>query len=73
MTEWRGERQAREARITAGRTLAQGKIVPASAVVDLLEAVLRPGDRVCLEGDNQKQADCLARGLSACEIGRAHV
>lgn len=72
MTEWRGERQAREARITAGRTLAQGKIVPASAVVDLLEAVLRPGDRVCLEGDNQKQADCLARGLSACDPGKIH-
>jgi malonate decarboxylase alpha subunit len=72
MTEWRGERQARDARITAGRTLAQGKVVPASAVVDLLEAVLRPGDRVCLEGDNQKQADCLARGLSACDPGKIH-
>jgi len=26
----------------------------------LLEAVIRSGDRVCLEGDNQKQADFLA-------------
>jgi malonate decarboxylase alpha subunit len=26
-------------------------------VVPLLEAIMRPGDRVCLEGDNQKQAD----------------
>ncbi len=72
MTHWRGERQARDARIEAGRALADGKVVPAGAVVDLLEAILRPGDRVCLEGDNQKQADCLARALSACDPDRVH-
>ncbi|WP_267421545.1 malonate decarboxylase subunit alpha [Methylobacterium sp. GC_Met_2] len=72
MTEWRGERRARDARIAAGRAHATGKVVPAVAVVDLLEAILRPGDRVCLEGDNQKQADCLARGLSACDPGKIH-
>ncbi|SFS32392.1 malonate decarboxylase subunit alpha [Methylobacterium sp. yr668] len=72
MGEWRGERQARDARIAAGRAHADGKVVPAGAVVDLLEAILRPGDRVCLEGDNQKQADCLARGLSACDPGKVH-
>ncbi|MCJ2141244.1 malonate decarboxylase subunit alpha [Methylobacterium sp. E-066] len=30
--------------------------------------MLRPGDRVCLEGDNQKQADCLARGLALDQL-----
>jgi malonate decarboxylase alpha subunit len=72
MSEWRGEKLARDARIRAGRAHAQGKVVPARSVVDLLEAILRPGDRVCLEGDNQKQADCLARGLSACDPGKVH-
>ncbi|MHC2105442.1 MULTISPECIES: malonate decarboxylase subunit alpha [unclassified Methylobacterium] len=72
MTQWRGEREARDARIAAGRAHADGKVVPAGSVVDLLEAVLRPGDRVCLEGDNQKQADCLARGLAACDAGKVH-
>ncbi|MGU3667411.1 malonate decarboxylase subunit alpha [Methylobacterium sp. A49B] len=72
MDDWRGERQAREARIAAGRAQADGKVVPAEAVVDLLEAILRPGDRVCLEGDNQKQADCLARALSACDPEKVH-
>ena len=72
MTEWRAERQARDARIQAGRAHADGKVVPAGSVIDLLEAVLRPGDRVCLEGDNQKQADCLARGLAACDPGKIH-
>ena len=72
MSGWRREREARDARIEAGRALAEGKVVAADKVVDLLEAILRPGDRVCLEGDNQKQADCLARGLSQCDPSRVH-
>src|SRR6195952_3161701 len=72
MTDWCKQRTARDARIAAGRDYADGKVVPAANVVALLEAVLRPGDRVCLEGDNQKQADCLARGLGACDPERVH-
>ncbi|HHN81338.1 MAG TPA: malonate decarboxylase subunit alpha [Methanomicrobia archaeon] len=40
------------------------KVVDASDCVALLEAVLRPGDRVYIEGDNQKQADFLAACLT---------
>lgn len=72
MTDWRKERTARDARIERGRAHAEGKVVQSAAVVGLLEAILQPGDRVCLEGDNQKQADCLARGLSACDPARVH-
>ncbi|GEP11215.1 malonate decarboxylase subunit alpha [Methylobacterium gnaphalii] len=72
MTDWRSEKMARDARIEAGRVHAQGKVVRGDAVVDLLEAVLKPGDRICLEGDNQKQADCLARGLAACDPTKIH-
>ncbi|WP_430912457.1 malonate decarboxylase subunit alpha [Methylobacterium sp. sgz302541] len=69
---WRQERTARDERIAAARPLADGKVVSAKDAVALLEAVLRPGDRVCLEGDNQKQADCLARALSGCDPARVH-
>ena len=72
MTDWRSEARLRDERLAAGRVHAHGKVVPADAAVDLLEAVLRPGDRVCLEGDNQKQADCLARALAACDPARVH-
>ncbi|AWN41245.1 malonate decarboxylase subunit alpha [Methylobacterium durans] len=72
MSGWRQERAERDARIEAGRAHASGKVVPAGRAVDLLEAVLRPGDRVCLEGDNQKQADCLARALSLCDPAKVH-
>ena len=43
--------------------LATGCIVSADNIVPLLEAVIEPGDRVCIEGNNQKQADFLARSL----------
>src|SRR6195952_1303909 len=72
MTDWCKQRTARDARIQAGRSHAEGEVVPAAAVIQLLEAILRPGDRVCLEGDNQKQADCLARGLGACDPAKIH-
>ena len=40
--------------------------------IALLEAVIRPGDRVCLEGDNQKQADLLAQCLAAVDVQKVH-
>jgi malonate decarboxylase alpha subunit len=39
-------------------------MVAPSASTALLQAVIRPGDRICLEGDNQKQADFLAACLA---------
>jgi len=38
----------------------QGFVFAAKDTVKLLEAVLRPGDKINLEGNNQKQADFLA-------------
>src|SRR5713101_6152852 len=69
MRTWR---EARDARIDAGRALAKHKLVKARDAVALLEGVIRPGDRVCLEGDNQKQADFLARCLAAVDVHRVH-
>src|SRR6201984_2414298 len=63
---------ARDARIRAGSNLAKGKIVEARDATALLEAVIRPGDRVCLEGDNQKQADHLATALAGVDNSRVH-
>src|SRR5580698_272347 len=72
MTDWRKAQAARDARVEAGSKLARGKIVEARDATALLETVIRPGDRVCLEGDNQKQADLLARALAAVDIGKVH-
>src|SRR5262249_5075785 len=37
-----------------------------------MEAVIRPDDRVCLEGDNQKQADLLSAALIAVEPAKVN-
>jgi hypothetical protein len=58
--------------LEAGRRYAKGKIVPSASAKALLEAVIHPGDRVCLEGDNQKQADFLAEVLAGVDPSRIH-
>jgi malonate decarboxylase alpha subunit len=72
VTAWQRHREARDARIAAGSKLARGKIVEARDATRLMEAVIRPGDRVCLEGDNQKQADLLSGALLAVDVARVH-
>jgi len=64
---WTRRRTARNTRLEAAASLARGKVVEASNATRLLEAVVRPGDRVCLEGDNQKQADLLSAALLAVD------
>ena len=64
MVDWQSERRVRDERLKAGSKFAKGKIVAPKDATALLEAVVRPGDRICLEGDNQKQADFLAACLA---------
>jgi malonate decarboxylase alpha subunit len=64
MTDWQKQRSERDARLDAGSRYASGKMVSPESANALLEAVIRPGDRVCVEGDNQKQADFLAEVLA---------
>lgn len=49
-----------------------GKVVATDAIGTLLEAVIEPFDRVCLEGNNQKQADFLAGALVGVDPAVVH-
>ena len=49
-----------------------GRLADPARITALLEAVIEPGDRVCLEGNNQKQADFLAGALCAADPARLH-
>ncbi|MCK9898453.1 malonate decarboxylase subunit alpha [Frankia sp. AgB32] len=69
---WTSRRDRKRSRLAAASSLASGRVVPTDSVVDLLQAVIDPGDRVALEGDNQKQADFLARALAQVDPGRVH-
>jgi malonate decarboxylase alpha subunit len=64
----RNERLRRAAN-ALGATL-DGKVVASERIADLLHHVLEPGDRVCLEGNNQKQADFLAQALAGLDPAR---
>ena len=72
MAEWDAEKRDREQRLEAGRQFAKGKMVAPGDATKLLEAIIRPGDRVCVEGDNQKQADFLAGALAKADKGKVH-
>jgi malonate decarboxylase alpha subunit len=76
MKVWDTLAQNRAARLArASATLsgaADGKAVPAERLADLLHSVIESGDRVCLEGNNQKQADFLARALAALDPARVN-
>ncbi|HOK41162.1 MAG TPA: malonate decarboxylase subunit alpha [bacterium] len=54
-----------EERILAGKKfcLNNSKFIRKEDTSKLLESVIKKGDKVCVEGDNQKQADFLAREL----------
>src|SRR5260221_2146063 len=51
---------------------AGGKLCPADRATQLLEAIIEPGDRVAIEGDNQKQADFLAAALASVDPAPIH-
>ncbi len=72
MSQWRKQRAERQSRLEAAGKYAHGKLVSAENTKALLEALVRPGDRVCLEGDNQKQADFLADALASVDKSRIH-
>lgn len=60
------ELDTQERKKKADELLVEGKVVAAENTVKLLEAVIKPGDKVNLEGNNQKQADFLADCL--CKV-----
>ncbi|WP_265565407.1 malonate decarboxylase subunit alpha [Streptomyces hygroscopicus] len=62
----------KRARLARVEPLLQGKVLPTERTVEALEAVLLPGDRVALEGNNQKQADFLSRCLAQVDPSVVH-
>ena len=60
--KWDTRRQEKNRRID--RLGIAGKVLPRDDLPAMLEKLIAPGDRVVLEGNNQKQADFLARMLA---------
>jgi malonate decarboxylase alpha subunit len=60
---WATRREEKRRRIESVQAWMQGPILSPEKIVDALELLIKSGDRVVLEGDNQKQADFLSRSL----------
>ena len=69
---WNHRRKAKADRLAATAAYRNGKVIDGTQLRETFEELLRPGDRVALEGDNQKQADFLSRTLAQCDPQRVH-
>jgi len=70
--QWDLRRREKQRRIDAVRHLAEGPVLRTDRIVEALESLVASGDRVVLEGNNQKQADFLARALVQLDPGRVN-
>lgn len=64
---WNTQKVRRQKKLDLAEQKGFGKQVDAQLAKELLETVISCGDRVCLEGNNQKQADFLSKTLSQCD------
>ena len=62
--KWNTRRQAKQLKIEMASKYADGVVIPTQDIVKVLETLIKAGDRVVLEGNNQKQADFLSRSLA---------
>jgi malonate decarboxylase alpha subunit len=72
LRSWTTRREDKATRLAAVADYVDRKLVRRADIVPVLEGLLRPGDRVALEGNNQKQADFLSRSLVEVDRGRVH-
>jgi malonate decarboxylase alpha subunit len=76
LRQWDTRRQEKQRRLHAVRHLADGPVLRPDRLVEALESLVVSGDRVVLEGNNQKQADFLARSLvqvDPARVGQLHM
>jgi malonate decarboxylase alpha subunit len=59
-------------RLAAVSPFADGRILAQEKIVQALETLIQPGDRVVVEGNNQKQADFLSRALARVDPKRIY-
>ncbi|MFY2249639.1 malonate decarboxylase subunit alpha [Priestia megaterium] len=73
---WTTRRDQKAARLAKIDQLHKGKLLDNEHIIEALELLISPGDKVVLEGDNQKQASFLSKALnevSADKINGLHM
>ena len=69
---WTTRRDEKRRRMHLVQSWMRGPLLPREHIVEALEALMVSGDRIVLEGDNQKQADFLSRSLVKVDPGKLH-
>ncbi|HJV00650.1 MAG TPA: malonate decarboxylase subunit alpha [Burkholderiaceae bacterium] len=69
---WDTRRSEKRRRLAAVAHLCDGPVLRADRIVEALQQLLVSGDRVVLEGNNQKQADFLAKALARVDPDRVN-
>lgn len=73
---WTTRRDQKAVRLAKIDHLLKGKLLGNEHIIEALELLISPGDKVVLEGDNQKQASFLSKALnevSADKINGLHM
>lgn len=61
---WTKRRQAKQRKRDMVSQYVDGVVIPTADIIQVLEILIQPNDKVVLEGNNQKQADFLSRALA---------
>src|ERR1700685_1964059 len=69
---WTTRRDEKRRRLQLISSWMSGLLLPKEKLVESLEVLIAPGDRIVLEGDNQKQADFLSRSLVRVDPKKLH-
>ncbi|MGA5691590.1 malonate decarboxylase subunit alpha [Cytobacillus pseudoceanisediminis] len=64
---WNTRLEAKQKRLEKMKGITSNRIIPTSQIVEALETLIMPGDRVVLEGNNQKQASFLSAALAQAD------
>jgi malonate decarboxylase alpha subunit len=69
---WTTRRDRKKRRLLRLADYCNGRVMQTEKMIEAIEELLEPGDRICLEGNNQKQADFLSRMLAQVNPERIH-
>lgn len=65
--DWSKRRRRKHQRMARVLALGHERMIPNQTVGSVLQTLLESGDRVCIEGNNQKQADFLSQQLAGID------
>jgi malonate decarboxylase alpha subunit len=69
---WTTRRDEKKRRMQLVSAWMTGAVLRQDKIVEALEALIAPADRVVIEGDNQKQADFLSRSVVKADPKKLH-